>query len=85
MSVTIRINPSSHEILRALASELDRPLTDLLDEAVELLRRQVFLTGLNGDLCALSDESHADLDDEHERLDRAGSDGLGDDPYRPTR
>ncbi|MBA3846204.1 MAG: toxin-antitoxin system protein [Planctomycetes bacterium] len=85
MSVTIRINPAAHDTLRKLANELDRPLTELLDEAIDLLRRQVFLTGLNQDLAALGETERADLDDEHDCLDGAMDDGLRDDPYRPRR
>ncbi len=85
MSATIRINPLAHSTLRQLSDELDRPLTDLLDDAVELLRRQVFLAGLNRDWSMLGDTQRADLADEHERLDSAMDDGLRGDPYRPRR
>ncbi len=85
MSATIRINPQAHSTLRLLSDELDRPLTDLLDDAVELLRRQVFLAGLNRDWSLLGDAQRVDLADEQGRLDGAMDDGLRDDPYRPHR
>jgi hypothetical protein len=44
---TTRISASAHDILRELSKAEGRPMSALLDEAVEALRRQRFLEHLN--------------------------------------
>ena len=52
-SLTVRISRSTHAVLRALAEETDQSMTEILDKAIEIYRRQRFLAGLNADFAAL--------------------------------
>ena len=42
-TLTVRINRSTHAVLRALAEETDESMTDVLDQAIEAYRKQRFL------------------------------------------
>ena len=52
-SLTVRISRSTHAALRALADESNESMTEVLDKAIEIYRRQRFLAGLNADFAAL--------------------------------
>jgi hypothetical protein len=79
-SITVRITPSAHAALRALAEETGESMTEVLDKAIEAYRRQQLLAGLNSDLAALRRNPAAwkqELD-ERKTWDAALADGLGD-------
>lgn len=44
---TVRISDSAHETLRGMSKAEGKPMLALLDEAVEILRRQRFLEQVN--------------------------------------
>jgi hypothetical protein len=46
-TLTVRITKTSHDTLKQLADRSGRPMQDLLDEAVEELRRKQFFEELN--------------------------------------
>ena len=66
--------------LRALASENDESMTEILDKAIEAYRRQQFLAGLNSDFAALRSKPAAWEEEQTERRkwDVTLSDGLED-------
>jgi hypothetical protein len=66
-TLTVRISRSSHRALRALAEEHDISMTVILDEAIELYKRQRFLAGLNADFAALRKNKAAWKDERAER------------------
>lgn len=76
-TVTVRIRQDTHRTLRDIAVRTGRSLPDILEEAVESLRRQSFLQGLAADFSALREDSEAW---QEELEERAAWDGvLGDD------
>lgn len=79
-SLTIRISRSSHAALRALAEESDESMTEILDKAIEIYRRQRFLAGLNSDFAALRKNEAAWQEELAERMvwDGTLTDGLED-------
>lgn len=79
-TVTVRIKQDTHRSLRELATCTGRSLPEVLEEAVETLRRQRFLVGLAADFAALRADPEAWRDELDERVawDRA----LGDDLER---
>jgi hypothetical protein len=79
-SLTVRITPSAHAALRALAEEADESMTEVLDRAIEAYRRQRFLAGLNSDFAALRRDGKAWEEElaEREEWDATLSDGLED-------
>ena len=52
-SLTVRISKSTHAALRAIADESNESMTEILDKAIKLYKRQRFLEGLNMDFAAL--------------------------------
>jgi len=46
-SLTVRITKSSHDALRQLADDSGRSMQDVLEEAVEALRRERFFAEMN--------------------------------------
>ena len=66
-TVTVRIRQDTHRSLRELASRTGRSLPDVLEEAVETLRRQSFLQGLAADFAALRADPEAWQDELEER------------------
>lgn len=50
---TIRISEGSRDTLRRLATQAGRPMQSVLEDAVEALRRQVFLEGVNAAYASL--------------------------------
>jgi len=79
-SLTVRISRSAHAALRALAAETDESMTEVLDKAIEIYRRQRFLAGLNADFAALRQNKAAWEEELAERTmwDAALADGLED-------
>ena len=79
-TATVRIRQDTHRTLREIASRTGRSLPDILEEAVETLRRQSFLEGLAADFAALRKDSEAWHDELEERAAWDGT--LGDDLER---
>jgi hypothetical protein len=79
-SLTVRISRSTHAALRALAEETDESMTEVLDKAIEIYRRERFLAGLNSDFAALRKNKAAWEEELAERRmwDAALTDGLED-------
>jgi hypothetical protein len=79
-SLAVRITPSAHAALRALAEETGESMTEVLDKAIEAYRRQQLLAGLNSDLAALRRNPAAWEEElaEWKTWDAALADGLGD-------
>ncbi len=50
---TIRISSGAHQTLKRLAASGGRSMQSLLDDAVEVLRRQTFLEQLSADFASL--------------------------------
>jgi predicted transcriptional regulator len=79
-SLTVRISRSTHAALRALAEESNESMTEVLDKAIEIYRRQRFLAGLNADFASLRKNKAAWADElaERQAWDAALTDGLED-------
>ena len=79
-SLTVRISRSAHAALRVLAGEAGESMTEVLDRAIEVYRRQHFLSGLNADFAALRQDQAAWQEElaEREAWDSALADGLED-------
>ncbi len=52
-SATVRISLKAQEVVRRLSAQTGRKMQDILDEAVELYRRQLFLEKANAAFAAL--------------------------------
>ena len=59
MAQTVRIRPETHSKLKALAEDAGKPLAEMLDEAVEVLRRQRILEASNLAYAALKQDPKA--------------------------
>lgn len=66
-TVTVRIRQDTHRSLRELARRTGCSLPDVLEEAVETLRRRSFLQGLAADFAALRADPEAWQDELEER------------------
>jgi len=66
-SVTVRVRGETHDALRELCARTHRKIGDLLDEAVELYRRRVFLTEANAAFARLRANRHAWAEETEER------------------
>jgi len=75
---TTRISATAHEVLRELSKAEGKPMAALLDEAVEALRRQRFLEGVNAAYAALRSDPGAwsTIADERRAWDATLHDGL---------
>jgi predicted transcriptional regulator len=80
-SETVRIHPGTHVKLKELADQSGQSMTDVVEQAVEALRRQRFLEALNADFAALRGDVRAWKEELAERKawDRTLADGLEDD------
>jgi predicted transcriptional regulator len=58
-SDTVRVKPETHAKLKALAEQTGRPMPEVLEQAVESLRRQRLLEATNRAYAALRDDSKA--------------------------
>ncbi len=77
-SSTVRISAEAKETLRALASSTNKTMQDVLDEAVELYRRRMFLTEANAAFHRLRHNAQAWEQEKRERAawDSTLADGL---------
>lgn len=73
MSSTVRISQQAKETLAEMAEESRRPMTDLLDEAVDQLRRKRFLEALNRQFAELRRDPEAWAKYEAERREWEGA------------
>lgn len=76
MTTTIRVSEETRERLAALAASTGRPMTRVLDEAVDALERRVFFDLLNRRYGALQQDPEAKAGVEAERRVEEGA--LGD-------
>lgn len=87
---TIRISDGAHGTLREMSRAEGKPMATLLDEAVETLRRQRFLEGVNAAYAALraNPATWESIEAERREWDTTLPDGLavaeGRTPYRAT-
>jgi hypothetical protein len=79
-SATVRISLKAQEVMRHLSAQTGRKMQDILDEAVELYRRQLFLEKANAAFATLRMQPEAWAVEEEERAswDAALTDGLRD-------
>ncbi len=79
-SSTVRISNAAKETLKRLAAQTGRKMQAVLDEAVELYRRQCFLEEANAAFAALRKDREAWAAEEEERAawDATIADGLDD-------
>lgn len=68
-STTVRISAEARETLRKLSAQTGRKLQDLVDEAVERLRRELLLQQANKAFLALRSDRRAWADEVRERAD----------------
>jgi len=76
MTTTIRVSEETRERLVALAALTGRPMTRVLDEAVDALERRVFFNRLNRRFAELGQDGEARAEIEAERQVEEGA--LGD-------
>ncbi len=76
MSTTIRVSEETRDRLASLASATGKPMTRVLDDAVEALERKVFFDRFNRRYRELRDDAAAWSEIEQER--RAEERSLGD-------
>lgn len=76
MSTTIRVSEETRNRLASLATSTGRPMTRILDDAVEALERKVFFDQFNRRYHELHDDSAAWSAIEEERRVEEGA--LGD-------
>ena len=76
MTTTIRVSEETRERLAALAASTGRPMTRMLDEAVDALERRVFFDRLNRRYAALRQDAEARAEIDAERRVEEGA--LGD-------
>jgi predicted transcriptional regulator len=76
MTTTIRVSEETRDRLAALAASTGRPMTRVLDEAVDALERRVFFDLLNRRYGALQQDAaaRAEIEGEH----RVEEGALGD-------
>jgi len=77
---TARISPPAHQLLRQLAREAGLPMQVVIENALELYRRQRFLEATNRAFQALRADTEAWRAEEEERAawDTALADGLAE-------
>lgn len=80
MATTIRISPSSHEILKQEARSSGRSMQAVLDDAIEHYRRQRFISEVNATYARVREDERAwgEVLKEREAWDAANEDGLDD-------
>lgn len=76
MSTTIRVSEETRDRLASLATATGRPMTRVVDDAVEALERKVFFDDLNRRYQELRDDPEAWAQVEEER--RAEERAVGD-------
>jgi len=75
MSTTIRVSEQTRDRLAALADSTRRPMTRVLDDAVDALERRVFFERFNRRYEELRDDSEAWAEIEAERRIEEGTVG----------
>jgi predicted transcriptional regulator len=75
MSTTIRVSEKTRDRLASLASATGRPMTRVLDDAVEALERKVFFDTFNQRYQQLRDDPEAWAEIERERNVEEGAVG----------
>ena len=80
---TLRVSDASHEILRKLARSMGKSMSEILDQAVEDLRRKEFLEKANAAFASLKLDPEAWAQELAER--RAWESTLGDDIEKDER
>ncbi|HEX9642441.1 MAG TPA: hypothetical protein VGC11_00380 [Acidimicrobiia bacterium] len=75
MSTTIRVSEETRDRLASLASATGRPMTRVLEDAVETLERRIFFETLNRRYEELRDDPEAWAEIEHERRTEEGAVG----------
>ena len=75
MSTTIRVSDRTKARIAALASQTGRPMTEVVDDAVEALERTVFFQRLNSRFDELRADQAAWQEIERERALEEGSAG----------
>lgn len=77
-SCTVRIDSSTHKVLQSLSAQTGRKMQDIVGEAIELYRRQLFLEKVNAAFAALKTDQQAWEEEREERdaWDAALLDGL---------
>ncbi|MFQ5524353.1 MAG: ribbon-helix-helix protein, CopG family [Acidimicrobiia bacterium] len=76
MSTTIRVSEETRDRLASLANATGRPMTRILEDAVEALERRIFFETLNRRYQQLRDDPEAWAEIEQER--RAEEGAVGD-------
>ena len=78
MSTTIRISDQAKKRIAVLADQTGRPMTDLLDEAVDRLERKLFFDALNRRYEELRQDpvAWAEIEGERREWDSTLRDGL---------
>lgn len=72
MSTTIRVSARTRDRFAKLADATGRPMTKLVDEAVDALERRVFFEQLSVGYDALRDDANASAEIEVERRVESG-------------
>lgn len=75
MSTTIRVSEATRDRLASLADATGRPMTRVLDEAVDALERKIFFDRFNRRYEELRTDSGAWAEIEHERRVEEGAVG----------
>jgi predicted transcriptional regulator len=77
-STTIRVSDKTHRVLQELASAIGAPMSDVVDQALELYRRQRMFAQANAAYAALRADSiaSAEWDAELAAWDATLADGL---------
>ena len=85
-TTTIRVQPETYRRIAELARGRRKPISRILDEAVDLLERRCLLEAINDGYRRIrSDASaRAALDREQDELDGTLGDGLDEDPWPST-
>jgi predicted transcriptional regulator len=80
-TATVRISDAAHRILRELAEQTGQTMTEVLDKALDVYRRQVFFEKLNAGYAALraDPEAWAEFEAEQKLWDATLMDGLDPD------
>lgn len=67
MSTTIRINPTTLQVLKQVAMQAGEPMQTILDKAIEAYRRQLFLEQANKSFAALQKKPELWIEELSER------------------
>jgi len=67
VSTNVRISPASYKVLKTLSKDKGISMQDVIDQALEDLRRRQFLEATNAAFSALKDDSKAWQEEMEER------------------